>query len=159
MKFIKVGLAGALMILALAGFARAADTTASIAVTVSLQPVIEVSVSPGTWNIGAITPSSVSGPTTFTATVGNTATKLEIMAANPTGSGWTIGASPAADVFQVAVSDPAINLTTDYQILAGIVTHYGSQAFALTYKAPTSDTKGAETDETFAITVRASSAP
>ena len=106
MKSIKVGLAGALTILALAGFARAADT-GNITVTVSLQSLIEVTVTSGTWNIGSVALSSVSGPTSFTAAVGNTATKLEIKAANPTGSGWAIGSAPAADVFQVAVGDPA----------------------------------------------------
>jgi len=134
--------------------ARAADTD-TITVTVSLESVISVSVTPNTWNIGAVSLSGSSGPASFTATVGNTATKLEIMGSNGAG-GWAIGATAGADQFVVAVSSPAITLTTSYQTLDASVAAYGNKAFDLTYSAPTSDTKGAGVDQSFAITLKAS---
>jgi hypothetical protein len=127
----------------------------SITVTVSLVTETSVSLSPTSWAIGPITLNGTNGPSNFTATVGNSATKLEIKGANAAG-GWTIGAPPAADRFEVAVTSPALTLTTDYQVLAASVAGYGSQPFALTFKAPTTETKGGGVDQSFAITVKAS---
>ncbi len=134
--------------------ARAADT-ATISVTVSLQSVISVSVTPDTWALGAVALSSTSSAASFTAAVGNTASKLEIVGADGAG-GWAIGATPGADRFTVAVTSPALTLTKSYQTLAASVAAYGSQAFSLTYSAPTSDTKGGGVSQGFTITVKAS---
>jgi hypothetical protein len=147
----------ALCAFALAQGALAANT-GTISVTVSLASTISVDVTPTAWDLGAVQLSSVSSPTSFTATVGNTATQLQIEATNPV-AGWTIGAAPASDVFQVSVINPALSLTLTFQTLAATVPHYGHKNFALTYHAPTSDTKGAETNESFTITVKASAAP
>jgi hypothetical protein len=132
-----------------------AAETDSISVTVSLQSVISVAVLPHSWAIGGIGLNSTTGPQAFSATVGNTATKLEIMGANGAG-GWTIGTSAVADQFKVAVSDPAINLSTAYQELAASVAAYGKKDFSLTYSAPTSDTRGGGVDQGFSITLKAS---
>jgi len=132
--------------------------TDTISVTVSLEETVSVSVTPSSWTIGAIGLSGTSGPTSFTATVGNTATKLEIMASNGAG-GWTIGATAGADQFVVAVTSPAITLTTAYQELDPSVAAYGSKDFLLTYSAPSGDTKGAGLDQGFTVTLKASAAP
>lgn len=141
-------------LLGVGGQAWAADTD-TITVTVSLEAVISVSVSPNTWNIGAISLGGSNGPQGFTATVGNSATKLEIMGSNGAG-GWTIGATPGADRFVVAVTSPAITLTTAFQTLEASVAAYGNKAFGLTYTAPTSDTQGGGVNQSFTITLKAS---
>lgn len=147
-------MAVAACLLGIGGQAWAADTD-TITVTVSLQAVVSVSVSPNSWNIGAIALSGTNGPQAFTATVGNSATKLEIAGSNAAG-GWTIGATPGADRFVVAVTSPAITLTTAYQTLEASVAAYGNKPFSLTYSAPTSDTQGGGVDQSFTITVKAS---
>ena len=154
MRRVTLMTAVAACLLGIGGQAWAADTD-TITVTVSLEAVISVSVSPNTWNIGAIALSGVNGPQAFTATVGNSATKLEIMGSNGAG-GWTIGATPGADRFVVAVSSPAITLTTAYQTLDASVAAYGNKGFDLTYSAPASDTKGGGVDQSFAVTLKAS---
>lgn len=141
-------------LLCICGQSWAADTD-TITVTVSLEAVISVSVSPNAWNIGAISLSGTNGPQAFTATVGNSATKLEIAGSNGAG-GWTIGATPGADRFVVAVTSPAITLTTAYQTLEASVAAYGNKPFALTYSAPSSDTKGGGVDQSCTITLKAS---
>lgn len=148
-----IGLLGAIVI-ALTGSARAADT-ASISVTVSLEAVISVSVTPGAWNIGAIALGGTNGPSPFTASVGNTATKLEIVGTDGAGA-WALGAAAGADQFAVAVSSPAISLSKAYQTLSASVAAYGSKAFDLTYSAPASDTKGGGVSQNFTITIKAS---
>lgn len=134
--------------------AQAADT-GTISVTVSLESAISVSVAPGTWNLGVVALSSTSTEASFTATIGNTTAKLEIIGADGAG-GWTIGATPAEDRFTVAVTSPEITLTKAYQTLAASVPAYDSQGFGLTYSAPTSDTKGGGVSQGFTITVKAS---
>ena len=147
-------LALAVCLIGMMGQAWAADTD-MISVTVSLESEISVSVSPGAWNIGAIALSGSDGPTSFTATVGNVATKLEVMSSNGANS-WDIGATAAADQFVVAVGSPAITLTTGYQELAASVAAYGAKVFAFTYSAPSSDTQGGGVGHDFTITVKAS---
>lgn len=132
-----------------------ASDTGTITVSVSLGSVIAVSLDTSTWNIGPIALGGSNGPATFTATVGNTATKLEIAATNGAG-GWALGATAGPDVFVVAVTNPAIKLTAVNQTLAASVAAYGNKSLALTYGAPTSDTKGGGIDQGFAITVKAS---
>ncbi|MBP8132070.1 MAG: hypothetical protein KA184_21015 [Candidatus Hydrogenedentes bacterium] len=154
MRRASVMMAAAACLLGVCGQVWAADTD-TITVTVSLEAVISVSVSPNTWNIGAIALSGTNGPQSFTATVGNSATKLEIMGSNGAG-GWTIGATPGADRFVVAVTSPAITLTTAYQTLEASVAAYGSKGFDLTYSAPVSDTKGGGVDQSCVVTLKAS---
>jgi hypothetical protein len=144
---------------ALAGLGRqAAAQTDSISVTVSLAEVVSVSVTPNAWNIGPIALSGTNGPTSFTATVGNTATQLDILGSNAAG-GWTLADTPGLNQFVVSVASPAITLTTAYQALAASVPAYGSQDFALTYQAPSSDNIGGGVSQAFTVTVRASAAP
>jgi hypothetical protein len=156
MRSTKLAVALALGLVALMGRTGTAQTTDTIAVTVSLQEVLSVSVSPSTWNIGPIAPSGTSGPTSFTATVGNTATRLEILGADGAG-GWLINNTVGLNQFVVAVTSPSLTLSAvTYQELAPSVPAYGNFSFELTYSAPSSDDKGAGTDQSFAITVRAS---
>jgi len=136
------------------GQSWAADTD-TISVTVSLESAISVSVSPSAWNIGAIALSGSDGPTSCTATVGNVATKLEILSSNGANS-WNIGATAGADQFVVGVTSPAMTLTTGYQELDASVAAYGAKQFDLTYWAPSSDTQGGGVDHSFTITVKAS---
>jgi len=150
-------LMAAVCLLGAAGPIWAADTD-TISVTVSLEETVSVSVTPNSWTIGAIGLSGTNGPTSFTATVGNTATKLEIMGSNGAG-GWMIDATADEDQFVVAVTSPAITLTTAYQELDAGVAAYGSKDFLLTYSAPTRDTKGAGLDQGFTVTLKASVAP
>jgi hypothetical protein len=147
------------MLFAVAGLAR--DVTAqtdSIAVTVSLQQAVSVSITPNAWNIGPIALSGTSGPTSFTATVGNVATQLDIAASDAAG-GWTLGNTAGLNQFVVGVASPALTLATTYQVLAASVPAYGSQGFALSYQAPSSDDLGAGISQAFTVTVRASAAP
>ena len=137
-------------------WAASSDT---IAVTVSLVETISVSVTPNSWNIGAVSLSSTSGPASFTATNdGNTTSTLDIMGADGSG-GWIIGTPPGADRFEVAVTAPAITLTKSYQQLAASLGIGADQDFQLTYKSPTSDSKGGGVNQGFTITVKASAAP
>jgi hypothetical protein len=133
---------------------QAADTD-SISVTVSLQEVISVSVTPGAWNIGPIALGGSTAATSFTATVGNTTTTVEILATNATG-GWVVGPTAGLNQYVVSVTNPALTLTNAYQTLATSLVAYGSQEFLLTYSAPTADNKGAGVDQSFAVTLRAS---
>ena len=148
-----------ILVTALAAFAltvpvRAADT-GNIAVSVSLQGVIEVSLDENTWSIGAIAINSNSAPSTFTATVGDTTTKLEIKGTDGAG-GWTLGTRGAVNVFEVDVENPSLVLSTSYQTLDASAAPYASVPFALTYKSPASDNKSALVTQEFTITVKAS---
>lgn len=154
MKRVSVMLVLAVCLVGITGQARA-QATDTITVTVSLEAAISVSVLPDAWTIGPITISGSNGPESFTATVGNSATKLEIMGSDGAG-GWAIGATVDADQFVVAVTDPAITLTALYQTLEASVAAYGNKAFDLTYSAPDSDTQGGGVDQGFTITLRAS---
>jgi len=144
----------ALTSLALAGQARAA-TTDTITVTVSLAEVISVAVTPSAWNIGPITLGTVHGPTSFTATVGNSATRLEIVGSDGAG-GWTLGGTAGLNRFVVTVANPALTLSKVYQVLAASAPAYGSHSFTLTYGVPTQDNKGGAVSQSFAVTLRAS---
>jgi len=156
MKWQTLILAVALAAVAIPGYAVGPGDTDTIAVTVSLGGVISVDLDQNAWNLGPVQLGSVSSWSAFVASVGNTKAKLEIKASNPAG-GWTIGAAPNTDVFQVEVSSPTLSLTTDYQQLASRIPHYGSLGFSLAYHAPTLDTKGGDTAQGFAVTVKASS--
>ncbi len=148
-----------ILVMALAALlsAESADaaTTDTITVTVSLQTVISVTVTPDTWTIGAIALSSTVGPESFSASVGNTATKLEIKATDGAG-GWSLGGTPSLDQFSVTVASPPLTLTTTNQTLAASVAANGSVGFDLTYAAPLSDSQGAGTAQGFTITLTAS---
>jgi len=156
MKWQTLILAAALGAASAGVFATAPTETDTIAVSVSLFSSISVDLDQNAWNLGPMQLGSVSPWSPFTATAGNTKAKLEIVASNPAG-GWIIGAAPNTDVFQVEVSSPTLSLTTSYQQLASRIPHYGNLGFSLRYYAPTQDTKGAETSESFTITVKASS--
>ena len=129
----------------------------SITVVVALETEISVEVTPEPWDIGTIALNYTESKT-FAAQVGNVDTKLEIMGSDGDG-GWVIGTPPDKDQFEVAVTDPAIKLTTSYQELAASVTKYTTHNFELTYTAPDEDSKGAGISQNFIITVKASAAP
>ena len=154
MRKLSVVLALGMCLVGVAGQAWAADED-TITVTVSLESVISVVVAPDTWVIGAIAIDGSDGPESFTATVGNIATKLEIKGADGAG-GWVIGTPGAANQFEVACSNPVLTLTLVDQVLSASVAAYGNHAFDLTYTAPTSDTLGGGVDQSFSITLKAS---
>jgi len=154
MKRNRVVVSLAVALLGIAGAAGAA-TTDTITVTVSLAEVISVAVAPNSWSLGAIALGNTVGPTTFTATVGNRTTKLEIVASDGAG-GWTVGPTAGLNQFVVTVSNPLLALSKAYQVLQASVPAYGSQAFALTYSAPTTENKGASVAQGFSVMLRAS---
>jgi len=133
------------------------EGTDTISVTVSLAEIISVSVTPDSWAIGPIALGGVSEPKSFTASVGNVNTKLEIESTDAAG-GWKIGPVTGADQFAATVTTPPLSLSTAYQQLAASVAKYSSQGFDLTYHAPTSDTKGGGVDQSFTVTLKASEA-
>lgn len=149
-------LALAAMLAGMAGNGWAADT-GTITVTVSLESTISVSLDKTAWSLGPVATGSTSAAETFTADVGNTATKLEISGADAAG-GWVLDTTAGADKFVVSVADtgPLFSLTTANQTLAAAVPAYGAKEFSLTYSAPTSDTKGAGVNQGFSVTVTAS---
>jgi hypothetical protein len=137
----------------------ASAQTDTINVTVSLQVSLGVSLDESAWNIGPLALGGTASLTDIVATnTGNVAETFAIKGANGAG-GWTIGSS-GADSFNVAVSGAAtLNLTaTDQTLATGLATAApgNTATFALTYTAPTSDTKGAGVAQGFDITVTAS---
>lgn len=133
-----------------------AGTTGTIAVTVSLQEEISVSLDASAWNIGPIALSGTNPLPTVTATNdGNVTVDLAIRGANGAG-GWFIGSPAAADTFEVSLGSPAITLGTGDTSLASSVAKGGTVSIDMTYSAPTSDTLGGGVDQGFNITVTAS---
>ncbi len=57
------------------------------------------------------------------------------------------------DQFRVEVEDPALDLTTDNQVLSASVDPYDSLGFNLKYHMPNADTKGAGVAQGFVVTV------
>jgi hypothetical protein len=134
-----------------------AALTADITVTVSLAAAISVTVDPTTWVIGPVAlNSTTTSPTSYTATVGYSATRLEIKGADVP-SGWAIGPAPASNVFEmvVATGTPVI-LTNGYQLLTASVPGNRYESFDLTYYAPTGDTFGDGVAQGFNVTLQAS---
>lgn len=132
-----------------------AGTTGMIAVTVSLQEEISVSLDASAWNIGPIALSGTDPLGTVTATNdGNVTIDLDIRGADGAG-GWTIGTPAGTDQFEVALTTPS-TLTTVNQTLATSVAKGGTVFIDMTYSAPTSDTLGGGVDQGFNITVTAS---
>ena len=125
--------------------------TGTISVTVSLAGQVSVSLTPTSWVIGAIALNTASSQS-FTATVGNVSTDLNIKGSNGAG-GWSIGTPVAENTFVVAVVDSLITLTTTDQLLATVAA-YGDESFELTYTAPSADTHGAVSQD-FTVTVTA----
>lgn len=141
---------------AMMGMAWAADT-GTITVTVSLQS-ISVSLDTSTWDIGPIALGGSSTLPTVTATNnGNVATDLAIKGADGAGA-WAIG-TQGADAFEVDVASPVLKLSTTNQTLVSGLAPSGTKAIDLTYKAPTSDTKGPGVAQGFSITITASKTP
>lgn len=135
-----------------------AGTTGMIAVTVSLQEEISVSLDASAWNIGPIALSGTDPLGTVTATNdGNVTIDLDIRGADGAG-GWTIGTPAGTDQFEVALTTPS-TLTTVNQTLATSVAKGGTVFIDMTYSAPTSDTLGGGVDQGFNITVTASKTP
>jgi len=124
-----------------------------IATTVTLDAIYEVALAPDVWDIGAQALEHVTAFVTFTATVGNIATKLQIKAADGDG-GWSLG-TVGADEFRLEVEDPVLDLTTEDQVLGASVTEYEDLGFALKYHMPSSDTLGATVAQGFDVTVTA----
>lgn len=151
----------AALVLALSGMVGQswAAMSDSITVTVSLIEEVAVSLDNNTWAIGSIALSGTDALATVTATNdGNVTIDLEIKGADGAG-GWTIGAAPGADTFEVELTAPAISLTASDQNLVSSLATSGTKTIDLTYNAPTSDTIGGGVDQGFAITVTASKTP
>lgn len=161
MKKVLVVMALALALTGIAGQASAA-TTGTITVTVSLVEEIAVLLDNNTWTIGSIALSGSNALATVKATNdGNVAIDLKIKGANGAG-GWTIGTPAASNVFEVALTSPAIKLSTTDQVLASAVPATGISDFKnidLTYNAPTADTFGGGLAQGFNITITASKTP
>lgn len=133
-----------------------AANTGTISVTVSLG-VISVTLAPDSWNIGPILLSGTSSES-FTTTVGNVSTDLNIKGSNGDG-GWAIGTA-GSDIFEVEVTGSGIttfSLATSDLDLATVAAG-GNKDFNLTYKAPSEDTKGAVSQD-FIVTVTATPTP
>ena len=150
----------ALALVGLTGQAWAAEED-TIIVTVSMESVVSVDVTPAAWNIGAVSEGGSNGEA-FTATNdGNVTEDLTITGANGANS-WNLGPAPGVDVFAVMLdrSLPSedmletspVPLTTSLAPAAGY-------AFTLDYSAPTSDTQGGGLDHSFSITITASASP
>jgi len=155
MKLFKSVFSLAICMLTIAATSVWGAETATISVTVSLESVIAVSVEPNNWAINMITLGSSTEPQDFTATIGNTATKIEIKASNAN-SGWVLSDIPAQDSFNVSILDPDLDLSTVYQELGGSIPAYGQKNFSMVYTAPVSDTKGGGVDQSFNVTLKAS---
>ncbi len=158
MKKLTLILALAVFMIAMAGQARAA-TSGTISVTVSLE-LISVSLDASAWNIGPISLGGSSVLPTVTATNdGNVSLDLVIRGAIGAG-GWAIGATAASDTFVVAVTAPALTLTSssDQTLVTGLAAA-GTKNIDLTYSAPTADTVGGGVDQGFDITITASMTP
>ena len=157
MKKVTLILALVICMIAMAGQAGAA-TSGTISVTVSLE-LISVSLDASAWDIG---PISLSGsnvlPTVVATNNGNVSLDLDIKGANGAG-GWAIGATAASDTFVVAVTSPAITLTTSDQTLSTGLAASGTKDIDMTYSAPTADTVGGGVAQGFDITITASKTP
>ncbi len=135
-----------------------ADSEATITVTVELES-ISVSLDTSAWEIGPITLGGSDTLPTVTATnEGNVDIDLKIKGANGTG-GWTIGTPAGEDTFEVALTSPAITLTTSDQSLADAVAPDATTSIDLAYAAPSIDNFGGGVDQGFDITVTASKSP
>jgi len=143
-------------LVAMTGMAWAADT-GTITVTVSLES-ISVSLSNSGWDIGAIALSGTNVlPTVLATNDGNVDVDLVIKGANGAG-GWAIG-TQGADTFEVEETNLALTLSTSDQALTTGLAPSDSVTIDLTYKAPTSDTKGPGVAQGFSITITASKTP
>ena len=138
-----------------------AAATDSIAVTVTLDTIISVSVDVSAWAIGAKTLSATALSDLVTATNdGNVTEKFMIKGANG-GGGWALGAAAGADQFSLgfdltAPYETFVAIDTTGVVLAAPVARAGAQTFKMQYGMPTSDTKGGGVGQGFDITVTAS---
>ncbi len=144
-------------VVGMTGRAWAADTD-TISVTVSLETLISVSVTPDSWPIGPIGLGGTNAlASTTAANDGNVAETFDIMGSDGAG-GWVIGTPADADQFEVAVT-AGPKLSTSYQQLVATVAAGADFVFDLTYTAPDPDTYGGGVDQSFTITIKASAAP
>jgi hypothetical protein len=150
-------LALALCLVCIAGRAWAAETDA-ITVTVSMESIVSVSVSPDDWIIGPIGEGEDATQGSFTATNdGNVTEDLTITGADGA-NGWNIAAAAGVDEFAVqldrGVGGPM--LETNPLPLTSSLAAAAGHAFTLDYAAPLSDTQGGGLDHSFPITITAS---
>lgn len=137
-----------------------AANTATITVSVSLQETISISLSPTTWNIGAISLGQNYESSEFTVSNdGNVAEDVSIKGSNGAG-GWTLGTTQGADTFTLSAdvspySSYNITVSTTDTTLVSNLSAGGSSNFKLQYGAPTSDTKGGGVSQNFTITLTA----
>jgi len=161
MKRVILMLALAACLVCIAGRAWAAETD-TITVTVSMESVVSVDVTPAAWNIGAIGESGGSGPESFTATNdGNVTEDLTITGANGA-NGWNIGAAAGVDVFAVTLDRGELSedmLETSPVPLTSSLAPDAGHGFTLDYSAPTEDNQGGGVDHSFSITITASASP
>jgi len=148
---------GCLFILSSTSFG--ADT-ATITVSVSLQETISISLTPTSWDIGAISLGQSYESSEFTVSNdGNVAEDISIKATDGAG-GWTLGTTTGEDTFTLSADvspyssyDIAIS-TSDTAIISNLSSGNSSN-FKLQYSSPTSDTKGGGISQNFTITLTA----
>jgi hypothetical protein len=157
MKRLLFSAAAMLCLAAVTGQAQA-QTTDTISVIVSYEEVVSVSVSPDTWNLGAISRGMTYGPQSFTATNdGNVTEDLTITGSNGA-NGWNIGSATGTDTFTVELDADNLLMTTPLSLTSGLASS-ASYPFDLTYKSPDDDTQGGGVDHSFTITITASQSP
>lgn len=146
------------LILCLAGLTDQVQAqTDTISVTVSMETIVSVTVTPDTWNLGAIATSTVYGPQACTATNnGNVRQDLTITGSDGLG-GWILGATPGTDTFAVDVDGSPLS-TTPLSLTSGLPAS-SSYPFNLSYSSPTADTQGGGANHNFTITITASQTP
>lgn len=142
-----------------------AATTGNIAVTVSLASVTSVSVTPGTWPIGAITFDAVDLLSFSASNDGTEAINLTITGADGAGL-WLIGATTGLNQFTVEAKNgtPALLGTAFFLTKTAIALNVASigtgsaQAFDLEYTAPSSNDKTIGISQGFTVVITASAA-
>lgn len=130
-----------------------AATTDSIAVTVTMQN-LAISVTPDTWDMGVVAPSSTNTLACVASNDGNVASNMDIAVSNSTA--WTAGAIAGANVFamdfQLSGGPPTwTNITNaGVDLVNGLG---GTQNFTLRFTAPSSS--AVYTPQSISVTVSA----
>jgi len=134
--------------------------TATITVSVSLQEIISISLTPTSWDIGAISLGQSYESSEFTVSNdGNVAEDINIKATDGAG-GWILGTTPGEDTFTLSAdvspySSYDITISkSDTELISNLALG-SSTKFKLKYSSPTSDTKGGGISQNFTIILTA----
>ncbi len=160
----KLGLVFAIVV-CLVGVTGQTSAGTDIVVTVSLASVTSVSVTPGTWDIGAIVLDETDILAVSAENDGTEAINLTITGDDGDGL-WTIGASTALNQFSVEAKggSPALTnsdsifLTTSASATINVssIGAGSTQDFNLEYTAPSSNDKATTISQGFTIVITAS---